>query len=208
MLYSSSESRLFQKLSNPASIQDFINDLKINFEKRGETCRSPRFVLRNGEAHCMEGAMLAAAILEFHGQKPYVMDLRSVKHDQDHVVAVFKRGKYIGAISKTNHAVLRYREPIYKNLRELALSYFHEYFDSKGRKTLREYSRLLDLQIFDRTPSFIREFGNWRISEKDLFDIPAGLDEIKHYYLINPNQIKKLRKADKVEIKAGEITEY
>jgi hypothetical protein len=208
MLYSSSESRLFQKLSNPASIQDFINDLKINFEKRGETCRSPRFVLRNGEAHCMEGAMLAAAILEFHGQKPYVMDLRSVKHDQDHVVAVFKRGKYIGAISKTNHAVLRYREPIYKNLRELALSYFHEYFDSKGRKTLREYSRLLDLQIFDRTPSFIKEFGNWRISEKDLFDIPAGLDEIKHYYLINPNQIKKLRKADKVEIKAGEITEY
>lgn len=156
----------------------------------------------------MEGAMLAAAILEFHGQKPYVMDLRSVKHDQDHVVAVFKRGKYIGAISKTNHAVLRYREPIYKNLRELALSYFHEYFDSKGRKTLREYSRLLDLQIFDRTPSFIKEFGNWRISEKDLFDIPAGLDEIKHYYLINPNQIKKLRKADKVEIKAGEITEY
>ena len=116
---------------------------------------SPRFVIKNKTAHCMEGALLAAAVLEFHGAKPLVMDLRSEDHDFDHVVAVFKQFGHWGTVSKTNHAVLRYREPIYQSIRELAMSYFHEYFDGKGRKTLREYSRLFNLRYFDARPLLI-----------------------------------------------------
>ncbi len=207
------EIKLFKKLNSPKKIQDFLNSLTINFEKKGETVYSPRMVLKNRSAHCMEGAMFAAAALEYHGHKPYVMDLRSIDGDYDHVVAVFKQFGCYGAISKTNHAVLRYREPIYRTVRELALSYFHEYFDDNGKKTLREYSELFDLSWFDRNkitspnPSFKKE-GNWRTSEKNLFEIPEKLDQIKHYKILSPAQIRNLRKADNIEIKAGELLEF
>lgn len=199
--YSQNEIRIFQKLDSPKKIQDFLETLKINFEKGGETCRSPRMVLQKRSAHCMEGAMLAAAILEYHACPPLVMDLRSVKPpDDDHVVALFRQFGHWGAISKTNHAVLRYREPVYKTIRELALSYFHEYFMDNGKKTLREYSRPLDLSEFDNL--------DWRTSPQNLFDIPERLDEIKHFKILSPAQIKNLRKADKIEIKAGKLVEF
>lgn len=201
MLYSAPEIILFKKLNTPAKIQDYLNTLKFNFEKNGETCYSPRFVIKNKTAHCMEGAMLAAAILEFHGAKPLVMDLRSIKpQDDDHVVAIFKQFRCFGAISKTNHGVLRYREPIYKSVRELALTYFHEYFLNNGQKTLREYSEPFNLNYFNKL--------NWRTSEKDLFVIPQTLDKIKHYKILNSTQIKNLRKADPIEIRAGKIVVY
>ncbi len=198
--YNRSEIKIFKKLNSPKKIQDFLNSLTINFEKKGETVCSPRVVLKHKTAHCMEGAMFAAAVLEFHGAKPLVMDLRSVSHDFDHVVAVFKQFGCYGAISKTNHAVLRYREPIYRTLRELALSYFHEYFDDNGKKTLREYSKIFDLRFFN--------FRFWRTSEKNLFEIPEKLDEIKHYQILSSAQIRNLRKADKIEIKAGKLVEF
>ena len=210
---------MFKSLKTPGHIQDFLNSLAFNFEERGATCYSPRFAINHKSAHCMEGAMLAAAILEFHGHRPLVLDLRSEAHDFDHVVAVFKQFGCWGAISKTNHAVLRFREPVYKTVRELAMSYFHEYFDSKGRKTLREYSRLFDLRHFDRNPIKFPPQGmgrvrerlrkeNWRISDNHLFQIPDYLDKIKHFKILSPPQIKNLRKADAIEIKAGEIVEY
>ncbi len=146
----------------------------------------------------MEGALLAAAALEFHGLKPLVMDLRSIKPgDDDHVVAVFRQFGCWGAISKTNHAVLRYREPIYKTVRELALSYFHEYFLDSGKKTLREYSRPFDLSYFDKL--------DWRTSQRDLFEIPKYLDKIEHFWIVSPAQTRALRKADPIEIKAGKL---
>jgi len=189
-----------------------LNSLKINFEEKGETVYSPRMVIKNKKAHCMEGAMFAAAALEFHGQKPWVLDLRSVEHDFDHVVAVFKQFGCYGAISKTNHAVLRYREPIYKSIRELALSFFHEYFDDNGKKTLREYSDLFDLRYFDVSPLLLRrgagERLDWRTSSRNLFKIPKYLDKIKHYKILSKKQIKNLRKADKIEIQAGKLVEY
>ena len=199
-IYSKKESSLFKNLNSPARIQNYLNTLKFNFEKRGETCMSPRFVIKNKTAHCMEGAMFAAAALEFNGYKPLVMDLRAIDKDFDHVVAVFKKFGCYGAISKTNHAVLRYREPIYKSLRELAMSYFHEYFLSDGKKTLREYSKLLNLNYFNKL--------DWRTSDKNLFAIPKYIDKIKHYKILNNQQIKNLRKADKIEIKAGELVEW
>jgi hypothetical protein len=199
--YTQEEIKLFKKLNTPQKIQDYLNSLPFNFEKSGDTCMSPRRVVETKTAHCMEGAMFAAATLEFHGRKPLLLDLRATyrPYDYDHVVAVFKQFDCYGAISKTNHAVLRYREPIYKTLRELALSFFHEYFLDTGHKTLREYSDFLDLSRFNAL--------NWRTTEKDLFEIPEFLDKIKHHKILLPQQIKNLRKADKIEIDAGKLTE-
>lgn len=194
------EKRIFKRLSAPAKIQDFLETLKINFERRGETCMSPRRVLATKTAHCMEGAMFAAAALEFHGHPPLVMDLRAAKRDFDHVVAPFKIRGYWGAISKTNHAVLRYREPVYKTLRELALSYFHEYFMDDGKKTLRDYSVPMNLKQFNSL--------NWRTGLEDLWDIPEKLDEVKHFNILGGQQVKNLRRADPIEITAGKLIQW
>jgi hypothetical protein len=200
--YSKEEVSLFKKLSAPAKIQDYLNSISFNFEKNGQTCYSPREVIKNKTAHCTEGAIFAAAVLEYHGHKPFILDLRSTikPYDYDHVIAVYKKEGCFGAISKTNHAVLRYREPVYKTIRELVMSYFHEYFLDNGKKTLREYSDLLNLNKFNKL--------NWRTSEKNLFDIPADLDDIKHHRVLTSNQIKNLRLADKIEVEAGKIREY
>jgi hypothetical protein len=201
--YTKEEVKIFKKLNSSAKIQDYLNLLPFNFEKGGDTCMSPRRVLETKKAHCMEGAIFAVAVLEFYGNKPLILDLRSTEkpYDFDHVVTVFKKFGCFGAISKTNHAVLRYREPVYKTIRELVLSYFHEYFlNSNGKKTLREYSKLLDLNYFNKI--------NWRTSEKDLFEIPEHLDKIKHFSILSNDQIKNLRRADSIEIEAGKIVEY
>ena len=190
---------LFKKLNTPAKVQDLLNSLKFNFEENGQTLKSPLYTLRAGNAHCMEGALLGAYILSLHGHKPYVMHLKSTKHDYDHVVAPFKVGGLWGALSKTNHAVLRYREPVYKTIRELVMSYFHEYFLDTGVKTLRSYSEVMDLNIFE---------DGWEVSDGDLWGIDEELDKIKHYDIVPKEYIKKLRKADNVEIQAGKVVEY
>ena len=198
--YTTEEVKLFRKLNTPAKIQDFLNTLPFNFEKRGETYRSPREMLKYKTAHCMEGALFAAAVLEFHGEKPLILDLRATNrpYDDDHVVALFK-GDGWGAISKTNHAVLRYREPIYSSPRELAASYFHEYFLHDGRKTLREYSEPFDLSKLKL---------NWRTSPEYLFEIQEILDASKHYSFLNKKQLRNLRRAEKIEREAGKLMEW
>jgi hypothetical protein len=201
--YTKTEEKLFKKLNTPAKIQDFLNKIPFNFEKNGETCMSPRKTIVSNMAHCMEGALLASAILEYHAFQPLILDLRSSKKpfDFDHVVAIWNEDGFYGAISKTNHGVLRYREPVYKSIRELVMSYFHEYFLNKnGLKTLREYSDPFDLNHFNKI--------NWRTSENDLFEIPEYLDKITHHQILTKKQIKNLRKADKIEIEVGKIEEY
>ncbi len=198
--YSPVEIKLFNKLNSPSKVQDYLNSLKFNFEKQGETCYSPRLVIKNQTAHCMEGAMFAASVLEFHKNKAWLLDLRAISGDFDHVVCIYKKFGFYGAVSKTNHAVLRFREPIYKTIRELALSYFHEYFLSNGKKTLREYSELFDLNVLN--------ISDWKTSDKNLFEIPRALDKVKHFKILNKVQIKNLRRADNIEIKVGEITEF
>ncbi|MEK7497203.1 MAG: hypothetical protein AAB657_04895 [Patescibacteria group bacterium] len=187
-------------LKTPSQIQDFINKIPINFERGGETCLSPLEVLKQKRAHCIEGAMLAAVALRLQGCEPLLLDLKSVWHDDDHVVALFKERGFWGAISKTNHAVLRYREPIYKNVRELAMSYFHEYFTNDGKKTLRSYSVPVNLKKFEKM--------NWMASANELWYIVRALDKAKHFPLITKTQIKHLRKADEIEIKAGKLVEW
>ena len=144
--------------------------------------------------------MLAAAALRINGKKPLVLDLTSTPKDFDHVVCVFNQDGGWGAISKTNHAVLRYREPVYKTIRELVMSFFHEYFDDDGKKTLRSYSFPVDLSKFD--------YLNWMASEEDVWQIPDYLAKVKHFPIMNRSQIAKLRKADSSEIEAGKITDW
>lgn len=194
------EYRTLRGLSTPARIQDYLDTLAINFEKRGETCMSPRRVLREGKAHCMEGALLASAALLLAGRTPYLLDLKTGRGDDDHVVTLFQEDGLWGALSKTNHAVLRFRDPIYRNARELALSYFHEYFlNGNGRKTLRLYSK----------PFSLRPFGtDWITAEEDLWHIPRALDRSPHTPIASAPTLRLARKASPIEREAGMLTEW
>lgn len=193
--------KTLKKLNTPEKIQDFLNKLPANLEEDGvDSFLSPLSVLEKNKCHCAEGAILAALALRAHGFPPLLMDLKANKNDFDHVVAVFNINGYWGAISKTNHAVLRYREPIYRSLRELAMSYFHEYLDKFGRKNLRSFSRPVNLKRFDRK--------NWMTTKEEIDYIPAYLDEVKHFSMINRRQIQHLRKADPIEIETGNVTEW
>jgi len=195
--FNKKEQKIFSKFKTPQQIQNFLNDLSFKFEKK-DTYNSPRIILKTHKAHCFDGALFAATALWFNGEKPLLLDLKVAEDtkDVDHVVVLFKRFGFWGAISKTNHAVLRYREPIYKTVRELALSYFHEYFLPSGEKTLRSFSKPFDLSRFGT---------EWLTTEKDLYYIVEALDKSPHIQILSKQQIKNLRKADKIEIKAGEI---
>lgn len=197
--FTKKEISFLKKLNTPAKVQDYLNKIPFNFEDQGETLMSPICTLRTKKAHCFEGALFGAYILSLNGFKAFVLHLKAIKGDYDHVIAPFKVGKFWGALSKTNHTVLRYREPIYKNVRELCMTYFHEYFLNSGKKTLRQYSEVFSLKKLPK---------GWEVSEKDLWYIDKKLDQIKHYDIVPKSQIKKLRKAEKIEIKAGEIVEY
>lgn len=199
--FNKEEIKLFKRLNTPRKVQNFLDTIPINFEPTGDTFISPREVLKQNRAHCIEGACLAAAILRFHGHEPLIVDLTAVKGDFDHVIAVFKQHGHWGAISKTNHIVLRYREPVYKNIRELVMSYFHEYIhnDTKA-KTLRSYTNPINLSQFDDK--------GWTTEEKNLWYIVTKILETPHHKILNRKQIATLRKADPVEIQAGEITEW
>ncbi|KKU49045.1 MAG: hypothetical protein UX68_C0004G0031 [Parcubacteria group bacterium GW2011_GWA2_46_9] len=130
-------------------------------------------------------------------RNPLLLDLKTVKKDDYHVVAVFKRHSLWGAISKTNHAVLRYREPLYRNIHELVMSYFHEYFMNDGKKTLKEYSRPINLARFIKR--------NWTITEDDVWYISDYLDQVPHYKILNCSNAATLRRADPIEIRAGKL---
>jgi hypothetical protein len=197
--FTKKEKALLKKINTPSKVQDLLDVLKFNFEKDGETLKSPILTLRARRAHCLEGALLGAYILSLHGFPPLILHLKATEEDYDHVIAPFRQNGLWGALSKTNHAVLQYREPVYKNIHELVMSYFHEYFLDNGKKTLREYSEPLNLNIFGK---------NWMVKEGDLWEIDKALDKIKHHDIISKGSIKRLRRADRLEIKAGKIVEY
>lgn len=194
------ERRQLKALSTPERIQDYLDALPINHEKRGDTCYSPRLVLQKHKAHCLEGAFLAAAALMLQGERPLLMNLKTAPGDDDHAVALFRRGGRWGAISKTNHAVLRYRDPVYLSLRELAMSYFHEYFlGDTGAKTLLAYSK----------PMNLRRFGtSWVSSEESLWDIAETLAAAPHIPLVPAPLRRKLRKATRFEREATGAVEW
>ena len=193
------EFAIFKKLNSPEKIQDFLETMPINFETGGETCRSPLMTLKHKEAHCMEGAVLAAAALWRHGERPLLLDLKSTENDDDHVVTLFKYRNRLGAISKTNHAVLRWRDPVYKTVRELAMSYFNEYFLDNGRKTLRSFSSPFSLLRYDK---------NWLAAKENLWHIAADLDNSPHFNILGNGAVWCLRRADPLEVEAGKLTQW
>ncbi len=180
------------KLDTPRKVQDFVSAIPQNFERRGGTCNSVREVLRTNRAHCIEGAIVAALAFEIHGQKPLLMDLEANDEDDDHVIALFRQDGYWGAVSKGNHAYVRYRDPIYRSVRELAMSYFHEYYNKHGDKTLRRYSGPYSLKSYKPE--------QW-ITGKDSWVIAEDLCEIKHYPYISKNQERLLRPVDEIQMK-------
>lgn len=191
---------MLRPLSTPIKIQNFLDRLPINFEKPRRTYWSPRRVLRERRAHCLEGALVAALALWLRGQAPLLLDLQTTAADEDHVVALYRRGGRWGAISKTNHVSLRFRDPIYKNVRELAASYFHEYFlNHNGQKTLRSYSRPLNL----------KKLGTkWITAEVNLDFIADVLNAQPHHRLFPAKNKKFLRPADQMERRAGRLVEW
>src|SRR3990167_3329698 len=198
------ERKVFARLNSPQKIQDYLDTLPINFELKKETYMSPRRVIREKTAHCFEGALFAATAFAYHGHKPLLLDLVTIDRDEDHVVAIFKSpptgGGLWGAISKTNHPILRYRDPVYKTVRELAMSYFHEYMMDDGTKSLRRFSTAFDLSRYSPT--------KWVTAGEDLNWLVEALDASPHSAIAPPKAIKKLRKASGIEIKAINITEW
>ncbi len=201
-LLSPRERAVFKKLSTPNKIQDYLDTLPQNFSKRpGETCRSPRRVLADKRAYCLEGAIFAAAALAYHGKQPMLLDLQTTDEDEDHVLALFKENNLWGAISKTNNPVLKWRDPVYKNVRELAMSYFHEYFlYENGKKTLRAYSKPFDLSKFKPEA--------WVVAGESLDWLAEDMDDSPHLPVVPKRFIKKLRRASKLERQILELEEW
>ena len=197
------ELKVLKSLNTPIKIQNYLDHLPFNFEKKEPTHYSPRFVLINKKAHCIEGALLAAAALWVHGEPPVIMDLTAKPHDDDHVVALYRRGGYWGAISKTNHATIRFRDPVYKSPRELALSYFHEWFMNWGKhageKTLVSYCRPLNLSSLGES---------WVTTYEPLWYLDDKLNAQPHYKLVPRGNEKFIRRADPMELKAGRFVEW
>ena len=194
------EIRIFEKLKTPQKIQDYINSLAMRDDTNEPIIRSPRHSIIKKEISCIEGALLACALLKYHGYETYLLDLKvdtKNNKDCDHVVAIFKTNEHFGAISKTSHSVLRYREPIYRTIRELAMTYFHEYFLDDGKKTLRSFSQAFPL---------FEKFGiEWITNENDLYNIGYKLDTYSHERILTPKMLRNLRKAEPIEIAAGKI---
>jgi hypothetical protein len=183
-----------------ASIQAFVNAIPINYEVEGETILSVRQVLAQRRAHCIEAAFVAACALWIHGEPPLVMHLDCERSDDPHVVALFRRHGAWGAISKSNGAHLRHRDPIYRTLRELALSFFHEYFDKRGRRTLRSYSIAFDLRRIDP--------GLWITQDEMCDEVNARLAGLRHYALVPPRRRFRLSRLDAFEQRAATMVEY
>ena len=187
---------VWRRLRTPEKIQRYLDDLPYNKEKSGPTCRSPRRVLRDQTAQCMEGALFGAAALRVQGWEPLLLDLEAVR-DDDHVLAIFQQRGCWGAIAKSNYSGLRFREPVYRSLRELAMSYFEHYYNLKGEKTLRTYSRPVNLRRFDSI--------DWMTSEEELWVIPEYLMTIQHWRLLTAGVERRLTRMDARLFAAGKV---
>ena len=186
------------QLDTPSKIQDYLESIPFNHEEGGETCRSAYGVIAHKKAHCLEGAFLACAALIQQKRRPIIMSLKVTEKDYDHVITIFKENGYFGAISKTNHAVLGWRDPVYKTLRELAMSYFHEYFLVKnGEKTLRGYSRLINLNRFG---------SSWVTSKENLFGVGFAIADTQHIQVIPQGNEQLIRRATRLERTSASIS--
>lgn len=191
MEWTKDEIRFLKTMSDPDKIQGFLDSIEYN---PNYECRSPRWVIKKKSAHCFEGALFSAAALQFIGYQPLIVDMKAF-NDDDHVIAVFKEGKYWGAVAKSNFTTLRYREPVYRSLRELIMSYFDFYFNIVGDKSLRSYSLPLDLTIYNTR--------QWTTTDEDLEYIGDKLEMMRHYPVVDKKMIRNLKAASETMLKAG-----
>ncbi len=191
--FSPRELRALRSLGSPRGIQRKLDTMPYHL---APTAWSPRRILRERTAHCLEGAVFAAAALRVLGFPPLLLDLEAVQ-DTDHVIAVFKVRAHWGAIAKSNFSGLRYREPVHRTLRELVMSYFEGYVNLRGDRTLRAYSRPVSLARFDRT------HPGWMTAEEDLWWIPEHLVHIPHTPLLTPSMVRNLSRVDRRSLQAG-----
>jgi hypothetical protein len=191
MEWTKDEVAFLKTMSDPDKIQGFLDsiDYNPNYE-----CRSPRWVIKKRSAHCFEGALFSAAALEFSGHKPLIVDMKAF-NDDDHVIAVYKADGHWGSVAKSNFTTLRFREPVYRTLRELIMSYFDFYFNTDGDKSLRSYSLPLDLSIY--------KSRNWTTTDEDLEYIGDKLESMRHYPVVNSKMISNLKRASEISLKAG-----
>jgi hypothetical protein len=194
------EHRTFGRLNTPPKIQDFLDRLPVNFSLEGDTAMSPRRVLKARTAHCAEGAVFAAAALAYHGRPPLLMDIRALPSDQDHIVTLFKEQGLWGAISKTNHAILRWRDPIYASPRELAMTYAHEYCLPGGKKSMLSFSKPFSLARYSPR--------SWVVASHDLDQLLVDLDTSPHVSIAPRHALRKRRRSSHVEILSQEIVEW
>lgn len=196
----SKEYAIVARLDTPEKIQTFLEKIPFNHEKEGETCMSPRTVLQKRKAHCIEGAFLACVCLMVQGEKPHIVNLKVEEHDYDHIITIFKRNGYYGAISKTNHLVLRYRDPVYRSIRELVMTYYHEYFLTRnGKKTLLGYTK----------PINMRRFGSkWITAEENLWDIAEKIYDTPIIPIIPKKNKNLIRPAQPFERSGDTIVEW
>jgi len=186
------ERKTISGLTTPAKIQAFLDEIPYSGE---ETYRCPLTVLRDGKGHCFDGALFGAAMLRRLGHPPRILDMLPNARDDDHLLALYKRDGHWGAVAKSNFSGLRFREPIYRTLRELVLSYFEQYFNAVGEKTLRSYTVPLNLKAFDKL--------DWMTSDDNLEAIALRLDEIRKVPVLTRRMVANLSPVDQRSYQAG-----
>jgi hypothetical protein len=187
------QSAIFYNLTTPYRIQNFLDEVPYSAE---EANRCPLQVIQDRQAHCLDGALFAAAALRQIGYPPIIVDMfPEPGRDDDHVLAIYKRNGFFGAVAKSNFVGLRFREAVYRSLRELVMSYFESFFNVSGEKTLREYTVPLNLQFYDHL--------DWMVSDSGLGIIEQRLKQIHRFPVINPSMLKDLSSVDKISYQAG-----
>jgi hypothetical protein len=188
------ETSLLRRLATPDKVQRYLDGLVYNVEPHGDTVRSPRRVMRDRTAHCAEGAFFAAAAFRVNGRPPLLVDLEA-DNDDDHVLAVYRDRGLWGSVATSKFAGLRFRAPVYRTIRELVKSYFEDYFNWDGDRTLRAYSRPLSLARFDRI--------NWMTAEEDLWAVIEWLTVAHHTSLLPRRAANRLPRVDRRSFQAG-----
>lgn len=191
-LLTRTEAQTIAKLTTPAKIQSFLDSIEYSEEER---YRCPLTVLRDRKGHCFDGALFAAAMLRRIGHPPLITDIIPNDNDDDHLLALYKVKGHWGALAKSNYSGLRFREPVYRTLRELILSYFEDFFNAIGEKTMRAYTRPLNLTAFDKL--------GWMTNDSVLDAIGEKLDDIPKYKPLTPGMIRNLSFADERSVRAG-----
>ena len=192
MSFSKTELLVFAKLISPSKIQEFLDSIPYSAEER---YRCPRSVMRDRKAHCYDGAVFAAAALSMIGFPPLLVDMLPNRRDDDHILAVFRQKNRWGAVAKSNFSGLRFREPVYRGLRELVMSYFESYYNIAGEKTLVGYTAPINLNRFDKL--------GWQVNDKAMDAIAEAMDSNRKYKVLTPAMARQLSSVDKRSYHAG-----